>query len=124
MPKEDLHLRQATRNERFAEYLLANTCYTGWAVVGIFYAALHYVDAFLAGKIGIPEIGEHKDRIPLVKKHLRVIREEYETLYNFSRQVRYYGTLPSSAKMVREYQEDKLAPIREHVLSQLRFKGF
>jgi hypothetical protein len=49
MPLENDHLTQARINEEFAELLLntAEGRFLGWAVVSLFYAAVHYGRAFL-----------------------------------------------------------------------------
>lgn len=50
MADKNRHRLQANKNERFFEtFDLDNTPYLDWAVASLFYAALHLVDAYLAG---------------------------------------------------------------------------
>ena len=49
MPDFESHLRQAERNERVASHLAT---FPDWQTVALFYAALHYVDAYLAQRFG------------------------------------------------------------------------
>jgi hypothetical protein len=60
MPLENDHLTQAKANEEFAEFLLNNTekRFLGWAVVSLFYAAVHYGRAFLRS-YNAPAITSH-----------------------------------------------------------------
>ena len=49
MPSEQEHMDKARHNEAFVQSLgIPTTTFLDWAVTGIFYAALHYVEAFLA----------------------------------------------------------------------------
>ena len=51
MPNKDAHIKKAQHNEQF--YLifdLDKTIYRDWVVVGVFYTALHLIDAYLATK--------------------------------------------------------------------------
>jgi hypothetical protein len=49
MPIPEKHFQKALYNEKFFNDIKQN--YTDWAITGIFYSALHLVDAFLAKKI-------------------------------------------------------------------------
>ena len=48
MPSQRRHVQAALDNEALANALLAAGMSPSWAVVLSFYAALHWVDAFLA----------------------------------------------------------------------------
>lgn len=45
------HIAQAEKNERLYETLLG-TEFNDWAVTALFYAALHYVDSYVASSTG------------------------------------------------------------------------
>jgi len=45
MPTEDHHLVQARHNEEFVQHLISTPRFSDWAATGIFYAAVHYVEA-------------------------------------------------------------------------------
>ena len=45
MPQPTEHIAQAEKNERLYDSLLG-TEFNDWAITGLFYAALHYVDAY------------------------------------------------------------------------------
>lgn len=65
MPLRDDHLNQAQHNLEFTESL-DPTKYSDWIATGLFYTALHYVDAFLATKGHHP--GKHDVRDGFVAK--------------------------------------------------------
>lgn len=90
MPNRALHLQKAQRNEEFAHCLRNYTAcsdYYDWEVVGIFYAALHLVDARLASSGIHPR--NHAKRNQEVENRLRFIGAEYLALYNMARDARY-----------------------------------
>ena len=72
MPNEADHFSKAAHNEEFVSHLLSDeqTPYLDWAVVGIFYAALHHVDAFLAAVATEINIPTHTKRLKLVRQHM------------------------------------------------------
>lgn len=45
MPTEPQHLIQARHNEDFVQHLINTSRFSDWAATGIFYAAVHYVEA-------------------------------------------------------------------------------
>jgi hypothetical protein len=45
MPTEDQHLVQARHNEEVVQHLISTPRFNDWAATGIFYAAVHYVEA-------------------------------------------------------------------------------
>ena len=51
MPSKDSHVAQAEHNGQFWEHLdVARTNYLDWVVVGMFYEAVHWIEASLATK--------------------------------------------------------------------------
>lgn len=67
------HINKAQHNNNFLNtFIMERTKYLDWAVVGIFYTALHYVDAYLATK-GFIKINNHQQRNRLVEEYLPAI---------------------------------------------------
>lgn len=49
MPTRQAHINQAEHNHEFwRQFDLTNTPYTDWIVVGMFYEAVHWIEAYLA----------------------------------------------------------------------------
>lgn len=91
MPGVQTHLEQARHNEAFLQRIDSDT-YSDWVVTVLFYAALHYVDAYLA-KQGHADPGDHDTRDDLIRQFAdtRLVWREYSRLKSFSRSSRYYG---------------------------------
>lgn len=88
MPTKSQHLRQATHNEKFFDdFDLTHSEFTDWAVVVLFYSALHYVEAFFAQhKI---HCNTHAQRDPEINKRLSGLYIEYSDLKNDAVEARY-----------------------------------
>ncbi len=123
MPSVSEHLEQAERNES----LYIDLCrlytrvpeYTEWEVVALFYAALHYVDVWLARSEDIHP-RNHAQRIGFVTNNnaLRPISDEYRRLYRMSVLARYEMQHPSLQE-TRRIEINEYAAIRRHVRSLL-----
>jgi hypothetical protein len=89
MPNANDHIQQAQHNETFFRFV-DQSQYSDWAMTALFYAALHYIDAFLS-QVGMNP-GGHDDRDKEVanRKELRLIARQYFGLKNRSRNARYY----------------------------------
>lgn len=87
MPNQTEHRGKAEDNEYFVASL--QNPFWDWAVTGTFYAALHYVDAYLATKHIDPPT--HVIRNGLVKSQaaLTPLWGDYRELLNESRTARY-----------------------------------
>lgn len=91
MPKKEEHLDWATHDRNFWTSIdLDNTPFTDWAVTGMFYESLHWVEAFLdtkgyhSGKHG------HRNRnMLLYASDLGAIKADYEELKQDSETGRY-----------------------------------
>ena len=111
MPQRDDHLAEARANRAFAEGILASgdasPTHLRWAVVLIFYSALHSVDAYLAGFGRHPR--NHEDRLWHLHPASDDIWVPYRRLYDASRHARYElrGFQP---KMVREVYLEQMLP--------------
>jgi hypothetical protein len=91
MPGVAEHLAQAAHNESLFLSLDHNV-HSDWAVTVLFYAALQYVDAYLAS-IGIVDPGGHdvRDKLIQTTPALRPLWSRYKRLKSFSRTARYYA---------------------------------
>lgn len=89
MPDRNDHLDLARENERFGATLLTEVRFLGWAVTGYFYAAIHYVEAYLS-RANVHS-GDHRTRDSHILQDtvLRVIYDEFSDLKNDSTEARY-----------------------------------
>lgn len=122
MASKDAHLRQAAHNEELYSQL-SNTKFLDWAVTGIFYAALHYVDAYLATKNIDPKYAHpptHEVRTPLVatESNLKRIFPQYQWLKNRSEDARYRVKHFTQAE-VKGLKENEFDIIRSHISKYL-----
>lgn len=91
MPKTKEHLRKATDNESFADSLdLKVPVNVDWAITALFYAALHYVEAYFA--IRNFHSPDHRTRDSAIHRDqgVKVIFDDYSELKNYSINARYY----------------------------------
>lgn len=91
MPNEKEHLDKAHHNEDFFNHIdINNTMYLDWAVTGLYYAALHYIDAYLAA-VGVLSIPNHRQRHEEYSLAIdKEVYRDYRTLENKSIIARYY----------------------------------
>lgn len=87
MPSVKQHIDKAKYNEQFFEDVKYD--YPDWAITGLFYSALHYVDAYLVSKGHSAE--DHKTRLWFVEstKELKPIYANYRAMYDYSINARY-----------------------------------
>jgi hypothetical protein len=91
MPRDRDHLHIANNNEQFSQFLMTNRAHLDWAVTGMFYAAMHYIEAYLATQN--IHSGSHRMRDSSIYHNpvLSIIYDDYNDLKNDSIQARYYG---------------------------------
>jgi hypothetical protein len=122
MPTRDEHLKQAKDNENLAERLvqqgdeISNT----WAATLIFYSAVHYGRAFLAGR-GSKRISTHIGfessfrRVwagpPELFRHYRLLR--------ISSEIARYDCATYTASQIRSLRDQHLRPFRDAILAAL-----
>jgi hypothetical protein len=115
MPSEQEHLTQARHNEAFVQSLgIQAIAYLDWAVTGIFYAALHYIEAFLATQsVHSPA---HRSRETLFRRfpQLNPIYSEYRTLKDDSEGARYRLEV-FTAHEVQALLDNELATIKRQL---------
>lgn len=91
MPREDEHRQKAHNNELFAESLnVADPTCENWAVIAVFYSALHYVESYFS-RYSV-QGGKHEIRFTeiLRDERLKPAYTSYKYLYELSRTARYY----------------------------------
>jgi hypothetical protein len=117
-PETHQHMQQAERHRAVAEALENPGRVTGlqpppfdWAAVAAFYAAVHYVNAFLFERLG-REPGDHRVRRGLVARvpELRYVLGSYDTLFDLGWHARYTAgfrvTQAAARQAVRQYLEN------------------
>jgi len=87
MPSEKQHIKKAAHNEQFFDHVKHD--YPDWAMTGLFYSVLHYIEAYLATK-GI-HVEDHKERAKHVGllAPLKPYYADYRRLYDYSVNARY-----------------------------------
>jgi hypothetical protein len=107
MPQSHEHLTRAKENEQLAIGLGRESgCSTDWAITMLFYAALHYIDAFLAGKNMHPLNHEKRDGEIENNGSLAAIFKDYRRLKDLSRAARYE---------IANFREDQLEVARRRL---------
>ena len=93
MPTSAQHRTKAENNEFFADEL--DNPFWDWAVTGKFYAAVQYVEAYLAKKAPAVHSPSHEFRDNQIQRDaaLRPIYPDYRELKNESRDARYDASL-------------------------------
>jgi len=91
MPQKDEHIDWAIHNRDFwASIDLDSSPFTDWAVIGMFYESLHWVEAFLDTKgYHSQKHVERKTNMMSYKSELRPIWNNYIKLETDSRNARY-----------------------------------
>ena len=90
MPSQEAHLRQAEHNEAVFSYLAARgQAFADWQIIVLFYAALHYVEAYSAGANVHNASHQSRARLMSVEVFLKAIFVDYAELDRYSRQARY-----------------------------------
>lgn len=121
MPTTEQHLAQAATNERLA--LAWEATDPEWAATALFYAALHYVDAFfyLDGQINQnpDSFRSHSIRDSEVARRLNPVFAAYKRLSDVSREAR-YDCIPFNTGRVQRLRESSLFPIKRHVETELQ----
>ncbi|MEJ5226830.1 hypothetical protein [Thermodesulfovibrio sp.] len=86
--------------------------YPDWAVTGLFYSALHLVEAFLAKKGIHPE--DHKTRLSFIErvKDLKPVFSNYRALYDCSVNAR-YRMYKFSSEEVQNIYENYFLPLKK-----------
>lgn len=116
VPARDQHIQRALENEAFFRDRLdlSQEIDRSWAVVTLFYAALHWVDAYLATKNIHPAAHQVRDRYVGTALDLRRIGVSYQTLEDRSRDAR-YQLLSFTLAQVLALEGGHFVPVRDHI---------
>ncbi len=132
MVEHDRHLATAQRNESFfLSFDLVSTPYLDWAVTALFYAALHYVEAYLGQHNGLigrqvpsPAGGHHatghRERFQKIESDafLSVVQADYRQLYDRSIDARYNLSAATATDVLALFQ-NQYRSVKEHILPRL-----
>lgn len=120
MPTTDEHRAWANHSEEVAT-LLQDT-YPEWAMTALFYAALHYVEAFFYAQqtaMNLPKhYDDHASRNKAVQRRMPKVWGSYQALYDDSFLAR-YKCYPFTTDDVRTSRDNDLEPIKQYVLNRL-----
>ena len=123
MPAQQRHLDQTERHRNYAAALLADDsfAYIEWVPVISFYAAYHYVNAYLATQPGISHRLGHDamQRYVAILTELRPIQAHYFALFNDCNAARYELQRVYRAWAQQRFDRD-LEPIRRRVTALLQ----
>lgn len=118
-PSVQDHIDQATKNERLLSWLREDDQFRDWVITVAFYAALHYVDAYLLTQRKNPANHPRRIRTMLNDPNLAdVCERDFEELYALSRHTRYECYDPSPSEL-EQTTDVHLASIRNRVRSLL-----
>lgn len=88
--KQEKHISKALHNEGFWQHLnVEESKYLDWAVTGIFYSAMHYIDAAFAkeGKhlksheVADSEVAKHKDLVNIYSEYRNLKQSRWKASY-------------------------------------------
>ena len=115
MPQKDMHVAQAQHDRHFWEsFDLDSTPYRDWVVTGIFYEAVHWVEAYLATKGDHPTTHGQRNHAMQRYGDLDPILADYDILKTDSENAR-YGCHGYSAHDIRNDLVPILSQIEAHV---------
>ena len=110
------YLALAERNEQFVEAIASlPQRFPEWEITTLFYAALHYANAFLATRGHAP--GNHARRNELIT-NLTNVGQDYHDLYRLSLNARYRGVSYTQHR-VDEIKNGPFSRVKAEVLALL-----
>ncbi len=90
MPSKENHVTQARHNRQFwTSHDLDTTRFRDWVVTGIFYEAVHWVEAYLATKGDHPTTHGQRNHAMQLYKDLDAVLVDYDVLKTESENARY-----------------------------------
>lgn len=116
------HLEQASHNEKFFHTLRADHDeFSDWIVSGIFYSALHLMDAFLTTR-NVLYVAAHYERNSKIQKHCpEHIYGAYRRLLDQSRLARYEFKRFSPSQLDR-LLTGPFTRVKEFVVGELKLE--
>ena len=120
MPRKTEHVKKAQHDEQFVSSLDPQTTpYLDWMITGMFYSALHYVEAYFATLSAYS--ADHRTRDSAIRRNqdIRAIYNDYSELKNFSINARYYLHHFTPADVTQNLQQH-FDHLKAHILPFLR----
>ncbi len=116
MPTLKQHLSKSDHNENFFNDV--SDSYQDWALTGLFYSALHLVDAFLCSKH--ISVENHLTRMDYMNriKELRPLYADYRILYDYSVNAR-YKMYSFSIKNITDTYKNIFQPFKKAISKHL-----
>lgn len=114
MPETRKHIDQAQRNEEATRFLVSKSTYPDWGAVTLFYAALHWVDAYLATMSVDPPSHTVREGAITRLRQLDPIYKHYSLLQDRSEDVR-YRCIRLPQRFVEELQTREYEPLRQYL---------
>jgi hypothetical protein len=119
VPDRSDHIARAGQNEKLAGQMNLNeTWQVDWAIILLFYSALQYVDAFLAGKNMHPKDHGARDAEIGNNGSLQAIYDDYRKLKDKSRAARY--EVPNFHRSQLPPIEQRFQRIKTHIMNLLQ----
>lgn len=118
MASKTQHQFQALKNETFFnEFDLNSTAYLDWAVVAIFYAALHHVESYLV-TTSVGNANGHGDRRNKIRNDPQIasLSKPYQELRRRCDDARYY-LVPFQPQAVLDLFQDEFQKIKTQITS-------
>lgn len=120
MTTREQHEQQARDNLDLYEQLAEENRHLDWELTSLFYAALHYVDAFLLPDD--PHSHRRRNQCILARAELRSVYPSYRLLQDRSRDTRYECFDPTT-KQLRWYRTEHFDPIQGRLAVLLQAKS-
>ena len=114
------HIAEAQDNYRRYKRFLQTPEDTSWALVALFYSALHLVQAHAITKCALTHEAvptSHNERIKYVAKHLGRVEQDYGRLEDISKAVR-YDLWRSTPEENARCHDETFTRIRTHLATQ------
>jgi hypothetical protein len=111
---KDEHLRKAEENQAFAESITnSDVAQREWGLIIRFYAAIHYVEAYLSS-VGCGTVS-HRERRRVIasRSELAPLADDFQDLYNLAWNARYLCLPCPTAEVIKAHQ--LLLSIRAHI---------
>jgi hypothetical protein len=114
------HIEQAKSNEQISDFL-SDTAYQDWRATCLFYAALHYIQAYFVEYRKVKAVHNHLERDRLIQSDIRIraIWPDYRNLKDWSTRTRYDGVKPS-AKDFKTEISPSLASLKKHLRAYVK----
>lgn len=118
-PEALKHIEEAKRNYERYQAFIDNSLYFDWAIVTLFYSALHLVQAFAVDSFKkgrtreVPK--DHVDRDRYINSHLVEINHDYDQLKNACNDAR-YDLVRWTREEIEEFHDSNFMEIKKKMV--------